>query len=194
MVAGLVVRIASGDGALQSVSLLEPAADKDGDYILFAEMKVDRNGEVGYPTADHEKMRSVFEIKLPDRKITTHEVQSQHGPRLRVVVSIVIEEFCVERILDELKKLLPGETVLFRQVVGYVVDPIYERLGFTIKPHEYFPQGRPRCPVTDITMTLRDWRAVEVGDKRSDEDEQTNKKVKTNEQAKADDQDQAESE
>lgn len=181
-VAGLVVRTASGeDGALQSVSLLEQDAGGDGDYVLFAEMKVDQNGEVEYPS-DNPNEKSAFKIKLSNCETTTHKVEYEHGPRVNVTVVIDIEQMCFARILDELKKLLPADAVLFRRVVGYGVDPIYERLGFTITPHVFGEnESRPRCSVNDVTLSLADWRpSPRVGDKRSAEvgDEQIAKKVK----------------
>jgi len=181
-VAGLVVRTASGeDGALQSVSLLEQDAGGDGDYVLFAEIKVDQNGEVEYPSTDPNE-KSAFKIKLSNCETTTHKEEYEHETRVRVSVSIDIEQLCFARILDELKKLLPADAVLFRQVVGYGVDQIYERLGFTITPHVFGKnECRPRCNVNDVTLSLADWRpSTRVGDKRAAEagDEQIAKKAK----------------
>jgi len=182
-VAGLVVRTASGeDGALQSVSLLEQDADDDDDDALFAEIKVDQNGVVEYPSADPNE-KSAFKIKhISKCETTTRETKYEHGPRVHVTVSIDIEELCFARILDELKKRLPRDAVLFRQLVGYGVDPIYERLGFTITPHVFAKnESRPRCNVMDVTLSLAEWNPSPcVGDKRSAEvdEEQITKKIK----------------
>lgn len=181
-VASLEVRIRS-DGPSHTVSLYEPESD-DSDDAMFMEMTADQKGKVYYPSKEKNE-RLAFKMKLANGKSCDYEVEYQHEPRIGVTVMIDIEELCVARLIDEMKKLLPADAVLFSQIVGSGIDLWYDSLGFTIKPH-VFPAGQsqPRCNVHDATLVLADWRSSpQTGDKRpaAEADASSCKKAKTDE-------------
>jgi hypothetical protein len=169
LLASLVIKTTQSLPDAYIVSLVGPNLDRDGNPELFAEISADRNGDVEYPTVEQTE-RSAFKITLSNCPAAQLSFPFQYGQRLHGKILIDIEEECFARILDKLKELLPRDAVLFRQVAGGT-HPLYGRLGFTIKSHDFSHMSYwPRGGAYDITLALADWgnnKPSAAGDKRS---------------------------
>lgn len=152
----LTVRTSSSDDATSFVVSLWNGA------FRIAELGASRNIIADHPIAELTG-RPAFKLEWSPIDVV-REMTWQVGLHMSVVASTNISESCLVRALEELKKQMrasdgvPDDTMLFKQTIAMFADSMYERVGFAVKQHAFFPhEHRPKTTVWDMIMPLKSY-------------------------------------